>query len=327
MNVSEAVGRKQSCLLQIRNLKTCYRTKKGIVKAVDDISLEVEHGETLGLSGESGCGKTTAALSIMRLLPRNAIVSGEIYFEGKDLLGFSDEEFRKNIRWKKISIVFQGAMNALNPVKRTSDQVSEAILVNEHCSKQEAMHRTNELFELVNIYPSRAMDYPHELSGGMRQRVMIAMALACNPSLVIADEPVTALDVMVQAQIMDLLISLRKKLSLSMILITHDLSLIAESCTKVAIMYAGRIVEQADAESIFYDPIHPYTKALVNAFPNIMRPRDTLPFIPGSPPDLVNLPPGCRFYPRCADRTEVCKEQDPTLRKISNKRFVACNKS
>jgi peptide/nickel transport system ATP-binding protein len=231
-------------LLNIENLTTHYETRSGSVKAVDDVSLALEKGDALGLAGESGCGKTTTMLSVMRLLPSNGkIISGKIEFDGVDLISIEEEELRQSIRWKRMSMVFQGAMNALNPVIKVRDQITQAIRNHEDMEKEAAWDRVEELFQLVGIDPKRAMDYPHEFSGGMKQRAIIAMALACNPDLVIADEPVTALDVIVQAQILELTRELRKRLDLSMILITHDLSVIADTCSKAAIMYAGKIVE------------------------------------------------------------------------------------
>ena len=251
-------------------------------------------------------------------------MGGEILFKGKNLIPLNEEEMRK-IRWKHISIVFQGAMNALNPVFRVGDQIVEAIRTHEpHISKEEAMERAKELLELVGLKASRAYDYPHEFSGGMRQRALIAMALSCNPDLLIADEPGTALDVIVQAQILKLLKELRDRLNLSMILITHDLSIIAETCDTVAIMYAGKIVEAGKVIDIFKDPLHPYTKGLIGAFPSLKGERRRMASIPGSPPDLLYPPEGCRFHPRCSYAMEICKKAEPPLVKIGN-RYVACH--
>ncbi|RLE54038.1 MAG: ABC transporter ATP-binding protein [Candidatus Methanomethylicota archaeon] len=313
-------------LLKVDGLKTYYFTLRGPVKAVDNVSFEVESGEALGLAGESGCGKTTAALSIIRLVPPpGKIVDGKLLFNGVNLLELSKDDMRK-IRWKEIAIIFQGAMNALNPVMRVGDQIAEAILVHEpDIDKKEAFERAGKLLQLVGIDPSRAKDYPHEFSGGMRQRAMIAMALACNPKLLIADEPATALDVIVQAQVLDLLKDLREKLGLSMILITHDLSIIAETCDRVAIMYAGKIVEYADVRTIFKHPLHPYTKGLIDAFPNIKGPRKPITSIPGSPPNLLNPPPGCRFHPRCKYAKDICKKEEPPLLCVDEKHYVACH--
>ena len=252
-------------LLDIRNLRMYYQTQKGLVKAVDNVSLELQSGESIGLAGESGCGKSSLAYSIMQLLPPAAnIVGGNIYFKGEDLLKKSAHEMR-DVRWKNVAIVFQGAMNALNPVFEIGEQIAEAILMHENVTEEEALDRVAKLFEMVGLDPDRIHNYPHEFSGGMRQRAMIAMALACNPDLVIADEPTTALDVTIQAQILKLMQKLQKDLGLSLILITHDLSVIAETCDKTAIMYAGRIAELSDVVSVFKEPIHPYAAGLVGA--------------------------------------------------------------
>jgi peptide/nickel transport system ATP-binding protein len=312
-------------MLDVNNLKTCYITKNGTVKAVDDVSFHVDSGDMFGIAGESGCGKTTIALSIMGLLPTNAtILGGQILFEGKDIIRMSDEELR-SIRWKRLSIIFQNSMNALNPVLKVGRQVAEPILIHEKISKNEAILRTKELFELMALNNSLINSYPHELSGGMKQRVMMAMSLACAPSLVIADEPVTALDVMVQAQIMELLKKMRRELSLSMILITHDLSVIAETCNKVAIMYAGKLVEYADSETLFEKAVHPYTRKLIDLFPDIRGSKNNLESLPGSPPDLIDPPNGCRFHLRCEHANEECRNHEPKLIEINNKHYVACH--
>jgi len=314
-------------LLQVKNLKTYYQTARGYVKAVDGVNFQIEEGEVFGLAGESGCGKTTVALSIIRLLPPGGrIIDGEIIFNDRNILTMSEEDIRK-IRWKKIAIVFQGAMNALNPVIKVGDQIVEAITTHENVSKEDAWKRTEKLFEMVGIDPSRTKDYPHEFSGGMKQRVMIAMALACNPQLLIADEPATALDVIVQAQILKLMRELQRKMNLSMMLITHDLSIIAETCNKVAIMYAGKIVEYADTKRIFREPQHPYTRGLINAFPSIRGPKRKLISIPGTPPDLLNPPSGCKFHPRCPYTNDKCKKIEPELKDIGERHYVACHMS
>lgn len=314
-------------LLEVQNLKTYYQILRGYVRAVDNVSLHVNKGQALGLAGESGCGKTTLALSILRILPPGGrIVDGKIIFKDVDITKLDEEYLRKNIRWKKISIVFQGAMNALNPVMKVSDQIVEAIKLHEpDVQTGEARERTKKLFELVGLNPDRIDNYPHEFSGGMKQRAMIAMALASNPELLIADEPGTALDVIVQAQVLKLLRELKEKLNLSMIVITHDLSIIAETCDSVAIMYAGKVVEFGDVEHVFKRPLHPYTQGLMKSFPDIKAPRTRMRSIPGFPPDLLSPPPGCRFHPRCQYAMAICKKEEPLMKEKSENQMVACH--
>jgi len=313
-------------LLEVDSLKVYFSTIRGYVRAVDGVSFEIGKGEAFGLAGESGCGKTTTALSILRLLPSNGeIKGGKILFDGMDIVKLDEETLRKEIRWKRISIVFQGAMNALNPVFTIGDQIVEAILAHENVTKAKALSRTKKLLKLVGLSPMLVKRYPHELSGGMKQRVMIAMALACNPDLVIADEPTTALDVIVQAQILNLLKDLRKKLNLSVILISHDLSIIAELCDKVAIMYAGKIVEIGTVYQIFKNPKHPYTRGLIQSFPNIRAPKSEFKSIPGAPPNLLHPPPGCRFHPRCPYTKQICREEEPEMVEVEPGHFVACH--
>lgn len=313
-------------ILDVQDLKAYYSVIKGDVKAVDDIRLQMDRGESLGLVGESGCGKTTLALAIMRLLPWNGrIVEGMISLDGVDIVGLDDKTFDKEYRWKKMAYVFQGAMNALNPVFRVGDQIAEAITIHEDVEKREAMERTRDLFSLVGIDPDRVTSYPHELSGGMKQRAMIAMALACNPEFIIADEPTTALDVIVQAQTLQVINDLRKKLGLTMMLITHDLSVVAQTCTTCAIMYAGNIVEYADIETIFKEPSHPYTKALISAFPSIKEDRRELNSIAGVPPNLLDPPTGCRFNPRCLHRMDICTKEKPEYTELGEKHLAACH--
>ena len=284
-------------ILDVRDLKAYFKLRDGDVKAVDGVSFMLEHGKSLGLAGESGCGKTTAALAILKLLPENGrIVCGEILFDGKNLAKRTEYGMSK-IRWKDISIIFQGAMNALNPVQQVGKQIAEPIVLHEGLSENKAMVRARELFDLVGINPKRVTEFPHEMWGGMRQRAMIAMALACNPKLVIGDEPTTALDVMVQAQILELIERLRHELDLSFILISHDLSVMAETCDKGVIMYAGKVVEAGTTTNIFNAAAHPYTRQLIRAFPNIHETREMVSSIAGDPPNLLNPPPGCRFYP------------------------------
>src|SRR3990172_761513 len=299
---------------------------RGWVKAAEGVSFEIEKGEALGVVGESGCGKTTVALSILKILPQGArIGGGRILFEGNDLVPLSDRQMRK-IRWKGISIVFQGAMNALNPVFKVGDQIIEAIRLHEpDVSKSDAKRRAEALLEMVGVEPSRVDNYPHEFSGGMRQRALIAMALAANPKLLIADEPGTALDVIVQAQVLQLMRSLKEKLGLSMMMISHDLSIVAEVCEKIAIMYAGHIVEYGDIDAIFKEPLHPYTQGLIGAFPSIKGDRKKLISIPGQPPDLLDPPAACRFHPRCPYAMDVCRKEKPEMKKVgTGNHYVSC---
>lgn len=312
-------------MLEVKGLKTYFSTQKGTVKAVDGVTFRLSEGESLGLAGESGCGKTTTALSIMRLLPYNGkIVGGAINFGGRDLAKAKAGEIRK-IRWKEISIIFQGAMNALNPVRRVADQIAEPIMLHDEVDRETANKRVGELLEMVGIHRSRMREYPHEFSGGMRQRVMIAMALACDPKLVIADEPVTALDVMIQAQILDLIKKLQRELGLSMILISHDLSVIAETCEQVGIMYGGKLMELGDAADVYKKPLHPYTQGLIGAFPDILGPRILPNAIPGSPPSLITPPSGCRFHPRCQFAMAECSRSEPPFVTGQHNHPVACH--
>ncbi|HLE53687.1 MAG TPA: ABC transporter ATP-binding protein [Thermoplasmata archaeon] len=312
-------------LLDVKGLKVHFETRDGIVRAVDGVDFSLGEGESLGLAGESGCGKTTAALAIMRLLPTNGkIVDGEVNYMGYDLAKMTSNQIR-GIRWRHISIIFQGAMNALNPVKRIGVQLAEPIILHEKVDEEVAMKRVGELLELVGIHRDRASDYPHEFSGGMRQRVMIAMALACNPRIVIADEPVTALDVMIQAQILELLERLKRELGLSMILISHDLSVMAETCDSMAIMYAGKIVETGSVRDVFKNANHPYTKDLIAAFPDIEGPSVLPAYIPGLLPSLINPPQGCRFHPRCKYAWDKCVAEDPALDSVGDGHRSACH--
>ncbi len=312
-------------LLVVENLRAYFTLSSGTVRAVDGVSFELHDGEALGIAGESGCGKTTTALSLLRLLPANArIVEGSVKLFGIDLVQKSENALRR-YRWREISVIFQGAMNALNPVRRVGDQVAEPLIERLGVPKADANRRARELLELVGIARDRAADYPHQLSGGMRQRAMIAMALACDPAIVIGDEPTTALDVMVQAQILALLERLRVELGLSLILITHDLSVIAETCDRVMVMYAGRVAEEGPVRTVFSGPRHPYTQMLLAAIPNLGADKRLLATIPGSPPDLRTPPPGCRFHPRCPLAMDVCREEIPPEVRYPDGVRVACH--
>jgi peptide/nickel transport system ATP-binding protein len=312
-------------LLDVKNLKTYFETKNGLVKAVDDVSFSLDYGKSVGIAGESGCGKTTTALSIMKLLPDNAkIFGGEILFEQEDLLKLDDVSLRKK-RWKDVSIIFQGAMNALNPVMRIGEQIAEVVVLHEGLTFNQGLKRAEELFSLVEIKSDRINSYPHEFSGGMKQRAMIAMALACNPKIIIGDEPTTALDVMVQAQILDLIDKLRNEFNMGFILITHDLSILGETCDDLIIMYAGKIVEKGSIEDVFNNAGHPYTIKLLKSFPDIHGEKVISPAIPGFPPNLLNAPTGCKFHPRCEHAVERCRIEEPELRRISDNHFVSCH--
>jgi peptide/nickel transport system ATP-binding protein len=314
-------------ILEVRNLSVNYLTDDGTaLRAIEGVSFNLEPGRSLGLVGESGCGKTTAMLGVLRLLPAEGrIVSGEVRYKGVDLLRLSERAMRE-YRWSRMSIVFQGAMNALNPVRRVGDLIAEVIMLHwTPTDRKQANKRVGELLEMVGITPEMARQYPHQYSGGMRQRAMIAMALACSPDVLIADEPTTALDVMIQAQILDLLQKLQKELGLSIILVTHDLGVVAELCDDVLVMYGGKTAEYASADAIYNEPLHPYTQRLLQAFPDLDSPASTLASIPGHPPPLDALPPGCRFEPRCHCRGDVCAVESPPLLVIRPGHYVACH--
>lgn len=311
--------------LSIRDLRVTYRTSAGDIPAVRGVDLEIDRGEVLGLAGESGCGKSTIASAILRLLPRRTQVEGEIFLDGENVLEMSPRKLRA-VRWAGASIIFQGAMHALNPVKRVGDQIAEAVETHGLAGEREARVRAGVLLEEVGLPPRRAKDFPHELSGGQRQRVMIAMALACSPKLVIADEPTTALDVMVQAQVLALLKRLQREFGLAMLFITHDLSVLVEVADRLMIMYAGKIIEEGQARSVFREPKHPYTEALAAAFPEIGddRFRRRPSGLGGDPPDPQHVPTGCPFHPRCPKVFEPCPSIEPRLFPAGEERRAAC---
>ncbi len=358
-------------LLKIRNLKTYFFTYAGVVKALDGINLDVYKGETMGLVGETGCGKSVTSLSILRLIqPPGKIVEGEIWFKGKDLLKLSDEEMRK-VRGKEIAMVFQDPATYINPVLTIGDQIAEVIMLHQDLRKdvlemkieeltkklkekpnEKLKEKIEELKKALNNPPNPTkreikkaaykkavealrlvkmpspekvvMQYPHELSGGMRQRAMIAMALSCKPDLLIADEATTALDVTIQAQILNLLNEIKKELETSILIITHDLGIVAELCDRVAVMYAGLIIEEADTQSLFKNPLHPYTRGLLNAIPKLHSTSSRLKTIPGFVPNLINPPSGCRFHPRCEYVMDICRKQEPKLIEVKKNHFAAC---
>jgi peptide/nickel transport system ATP-binding protein len=312
-------------ILNVADIKIYYKTIRGPLKAVDGVSFSLQKGEILGLVGESGCGKTTLALAIVRLLPPAAsITAGQISLDGHNVVNLSEEQM-KAIRWKKVSIIFQGALNSLNPVLPVKEQIAEAILAHQKTEKRNVDARIDDLFNAVGLESTRKTNFPHEFSGGMKQRVMIAMALACNPEVIIADEPTTALDVIVQYQILDLIRSLRDKLQISMILITHDLSVVAELCDKIAIMYAGKIVESGGIFEIFEKPKHPYTRALLKSIPKMEGAKTRLSYIPGSVPDLTGTVPACRFFGRCPYGEKICEEVEPKSELVAGDHYVACH--
>lgn len=312
-------------LLSVRGLTTEFITPEGrVARALEDVSFDVMPGQTIGLVGESGCGKTTTLMSVMRLLPSNGrIVGGQVKFNGKDLLTLSEPEMRA-YRWKEMAIVFQSAMNALNPVMKVGDQIREAILLHDLMDREAAEKRVGELLEMVGIPRARRDQYPHQYSGGMRQRAMIAMSLACAPDLLFADEPTTALDVMIQAQVLELLRDIQKALGLAVVLVTHDLGVVAEVCDSVVVMYGGRVAEYGSADQIYNHASHPYTQRLLASFPDLNQPTDTLASIPGSPPRLTNLPTGCRFHPRCEVKIPECETKAPPLITLDEGHYAAC---
>ena len=312
-------------LLRIKNLSIEYAIERGALKAVTDVNFSIRRGEFFGLAGESGCGKSTIAFSVMRLLKGAAkVVSGEILFNGKNILAF-DREHLRLFRWEKTSMVLQSAMNNLNPVVTIQSQLVDTILAHQSISKRQAIEKAEELLNLVNIDPSRLSSFPHELSGGMRQRVVIAMAMALKPDLVILDEPTTALDVVVQYNIIRKIMELKESAGFSILFITHDLPLMLEVCDRIGIMYAGRMAELAEAEHLKKGGTHPYTKGLLKAFPSLLGEKVRLEGIPGSVPDLVTPPPGCLFYDRCTFRTDGCRQSVPAFEALSENHFCACH--
>ena len=320
----------EKILLEVKNLKTYFFTEDGVVRAVDGVDFEVKRGEVFGLVGESGCGKSVTAFSILRVLGiPGKVVEGEIFFDGVDLLKISEDEMTR-IRGNKISMIFQQPQSALNPVFKVGDQIAEVLGIHQNFGKEAGRKRAVEMLKMVGIPEpeKRAEAYPHELSGGMSQRVMIAMMLACVPELLIADEPTTALDVTIQAQILDLIQEMRTNLGTSVILITHDLGVVAEMCERVAVMYAGEIVELTEVQTLLEQPLHPYTVGLIGSIPVLGKIKEKLDVIPGSVPNLINLPPGCRFAPRCQARIQhnltICLEKKPELLETNPDHTVRC---
>lgn len=318
----------EQALLNIENLKTYFYTDSGVVKAVDDVDLSIKAGTTLAIVGESGSGKSILASSIMQLIPQppGKIVSGSIYFQNQDLLTLPEKEMRQ-IRGNRITMIFQEPMTSLNPVFKIGRQVEEVIVTHRKVGKDEAKEQAIELLQLVGIPAAeeRVNDYPHQLSGGMRQRVMIAIALACNPELLIADEPTTALDVTIQAQILDLMKRLQKEFGMAILMITHDLGVVAEMASEVAVMYAGQIVEYAGVDTIFESPVHPYTAGLLQSIPRLDVKQETLFVIEGVVPNPICFPPGCRFAPRCSKATGRCQNEQPELLPYNQEHLVRCH--
>ncbi|WP_057977470.1 oligopeptide/dipeptide ABC transporter ATP-binding protein [Caloramator mitchellensis] len=315
-------------MLEVRNLKTYFYTEDGVVPAVDGVDFYIKHGETLGLVGESGCGKSVTSLSILRLVPpvqAKILEESEIIFEGTNLLELPIKDMRK-LRGNKISMIFQEPMTSLNPVFKIGYQISEVLMLHQKMDKHTAWEKSIELLRKVNIpSPEKVVnEYPHTLSGGMRQRVMIAMALACNPKLLIADEPTTALDVTVQAQILELMNELKKEFNAAVMLITHNLGVVAETCDRIVVMYAGKIVEEGTVHDIFENPLHPYTKGLLNSIPSVEGKKGKLESIPGVVPNPLNMPKGCRFSPRCKYAKEICYKNEPNIKRFSEDRAVRC---
>lgn len=312
-------------ILEVKNLSVEYMTSKGPVKAIDGVSFSIERGEALGIVGESGCGKSTILKSLLRLLPENGVISeGQVLFDGLDLVQL-DQEGLRDVRWKKIALINQAAMNAFNPVYRVGEQILEVMTIQGGLSRKEAQAKAIELFSIVGLDAKRLNDFPHQLSGGMRQRSMIAMALALDPQVIIADEPTTALDVVVQDMILRKIKELQKELDIAMVFVTHDISVVAEICERTMVMYSGKIAEQGTTRDIFKNAYHPYTLGLVNAFPNVTEDVEKLVSIPGYPPDLLSPPEGCRFAPRCPFAEDICKNRQPSLETVGENHTCACH--
>lgn len=324
--MSEKTNNKNDVMLSVRDLEVIYTSSGATIHAVNGVSFEVRRGESLGLVGETGAGKTTIAKTILGVLPNPPakVLGGEIILEGEDLLKINEKEMKK-IRGKKISMIFQDLMTALNPLMSVGDQIAEMVSLHEKVNKKGAMDKAMEMLELVGIPAERYNEYPHQFSGGMKQRVVIAIALACNPELLLADEPTTALDVTIQAQVMEMIADLQKKLNTAMILITHDLGIVAEACDKVAVIYAGQIVEMASKEELFLHPLHPYTKGLFGAIPDLAKDVDRLVPIPGHPANPEELPTGCYFGPRCERKAECCNGKIEFI-EVRPDHFVRCSR-
>jgi len=312
-------------LLQVRDLTVEYTSEGEVIHAVNHVSFDLEKGRTIGLVGETGAGKTSIARAILRILPEPParVPSGEIFFEGRDLLKLHEKDMQK-IRGKKISMIFQDPMTALNPIMRVGEQIAEVIELHEKCGKAEGIKRAKEMLEMVGIPGDRYYEYPHQFSGGMKQRVVIAMALACSPELLLADEPTTALDVTIQAQVLDMIKDLRKKLGTSMIMITHDLGIVAEVCDTVAVVYAGEVVEYGTREQIFHNPLFPYTVGLFGSLPGLDKDVDRLSPIDGLPPNPADLPKGCAFHPRCPHACEECRREHLPLKDVGGGHLCRC---
>ncbi len=324
--MSEQYEKENDVLLSVRDLEVVYTSAGAVIHAVNGVSLEIKRGQSLGLVGETGAGKTTIAKSILGILPDPPakVLNGQIVLDGQDLLKLPEKEMR-GIRGKKISMIFQDPMTALNPLMTVGDQIAEVVSLHEHCSKKESMNKAMQMLEMVGIPAERYVEYPHQFSGGMKQRVVIAIALACNPELLLADEPTTALDVTIQAQVMDMIADLQKKLNTAMILITHDLGIVAEACDQVAVIYAGEIVELASKEELFLHPTHPYTVGLFGSIPSLSEDVERLTPIPGLPANPEALPEGCHFNPRCTRCTAACRAGQVPFVRVAPDHFVRCH--